>query len=37
MALGKAIAQRSRQVQNGETPTAKLKDGVLDYRKFGAS
>ncbi|MFJ8231464.1 hypothetical protein ACIQ9E_16145 [Streptomyces sp. NPDC094448] len=37
VALGKVIAERSRQVQNGETPTAKLKDGVLDYRKLGAS
>ncbi|MEW1549391.1 hypothetical protein [Streptomyces tsukubensis] len=37
VALGKVIAERSRQVQNGETPTAKLKDGVLNYRKFRAS
>ncbi|MFF0446207.1 hypothetical protein ACFYT4_07300 [Streptomyces sp. NPDC004609] len=37
MAVGKVIAERSRQVQNGERPTAKLKDGALDYRKIGDS
>ncbi|MFI6285785.1 hypothetical protein ACIBCM_13685 [Streptomyces sp. NPDC051018] len=37
MAIGRMIAERSRQVQNGEPPTVKLKEDALDYRRLGDS
>jgi hypothetical protein len=37
VALGEVVAERARQAQSGETPSAKLKDGALDYRRLGTS
>ncbi|MGV9314924.1 hypothetical protein ACWDR0_22465 [Streptomyces sp. NPDC003691] len=37
VSLGKVIADRSRQAQHGETPSAKLAEGALDYRKLRTS